>query len=39
MELDLPLAYYGASDFHGIVTDADGRPVVVPVPGGACDLG
>ena len=37
MELDLPIAYYG-SDFHGIVIDAAGRPLVVPVPGGACDL-
>ena len=39
MELDLPIAYYGASDFHGIVIDAAGRPIVVPVPGGGCDLG
>ena len=39
MELNLPTAYYGASDFHGIAIDAGGRPMVVPVPGGACDLG
>ena len=39
MELDLPIDYYGTSDFHGIVIDAAGRPMVVPVPGGACDLG
>ena len=38
MELDLPTVYYGTSDFHGIVTDEAGRPMVVPVPGGACDL-
>lgn len=38
MELDLPIAYYGATDFHGIVIDSSGRPLVVPVPGGACDL-
>ena len=38
MELDLPIEYYGTSDFHGLVTDAAGRPMVMPVPGGACDL-
>ena len=38
MELDLPIEYYGASDFHGIVAGTDGMPIVVPVPGGACDL-
>ena len=37
MELDLPIAYYGTSDFHGITVDADGGARVVPVPGGACD--
>lgn len=39
MELDLPIAYYGESDFHGLVLDEEGRPRVVPVPGGACDPG
>jgi hypothetical protein len=38
MEMDLPVAYYGTDDWHGIATDADGRPQVVPVPGGGCDL-
>ena len=38
MEMDLPIAYYGTDDWHGIVTDAEGRPQVVPVPGGGCDL-
>ena len=38
MEMDLPIHYYGASDFHGISIDAEGKPQVVPVPGGACDV-
>ena len=38
MEMDLPIAYYGTNDFHGIATDADGRPRILPVPGGGCDI-
>lgn len=38
LEMELPSAYYGTTDFHGLETAADGRPMVVPVPGGACDL-
>lgn len=38
LEMDLPIAYYGTSDFYGLGTDSEGRPTVVPVLGGACDL-
>ncbi len=38
MELDLPITYYGQSDYFGLLLDEGGRPHVVPVPGGACDL-
>lgn len=37
-EMDLPGAYYGANDFFGLEAESGGRPRVVAVPGGACDL-
>ncbi len=30
---------YTSSDFHGVELDDADRPVIAPVPGGACDLG
>ncbi len=38
IEMEPMLELFVSSDWHGVTLDADGQAIVVPVPGGGCDL-